>query len=260
MTRILRRLASSLIPKRIKTAFRKFVKPDPFRGDNVQCTVCNAEYAMFGPYGTKQRKNALCFNCGSLERHRLLWMFMERKTDLPSGKKIRLLHFAPEKCFFKKFTSLSNIEYFPCDLFPEIFKFDKTGKIQKIDITAIPHSDNYFDVILCNHVLEHIPDDRRAMRELHRVMAKGGWGIFQVPIDYNREKTYEDFSITSPEERAIAFGQIDHVRWYGQDYKERLKSVGFDVDENDYVRKFSAAEVARFGFNSGEMIYHCNKT
>jgi hypothetical protein len=108
-------------------------------------------------------------------------------------------------------------------------------------------------------VLEHIPDDILAMRELYRVMKKGGWGIFQVPIRQTLEKTYEDFSITDPKEREKAFGQNDHVRWYGQDYKDRLKRVGFNVTEDDYVKKFSPNEIFQFGLKPTELIKYCVK-
>ena len=114
-------------------------------------------------------------------------------------------------------------------------------------------------MILCNHVLEHVPADTQAMAELYRVMKKGGWGILQVPVDYNREKTYEDFTITKPKEREKAFGQHDHVRWYGQDYKDRLKSAGFKVIEDDYVKSFSSEELLQMGLNPSHLIYYCKK-
>ena len=112
-----------------------------------------------------------------------------------------------------------------------------------MDITDIPFEKDTFDFILCNHVLEHVPDDKLAMSELYRVMKKGGNGIFQVPIDYGRATTYEDWTITTPEERKKAFGQHDHVRWYGQDYKLRLHEAGFSVHEDDFVKKFSSEDI-----------------
>jgi SAM-dependent methyltransferase len=254
-----RTIIKAIIPKKITSAVRHFLKGDPYKGTNVICTICHAKYARFAPYGASKRENARCLNCGSGERHRLLWQFMNDKTDFFSNRKKRLLHFAPEKCFFDKFDTLSHIEYFPCDLSPEIFPFDVKGKIQKADITSIPFPDNHFDVVLCNHVLEHIPDDRKAMLELFRVMKKGGWGIFQVPIDYRRVETYEDFSITSSEDRLAAFGQADHVRWYGRDYIKRLESVGLIVTEDSYVKSFSQAEISKFGFQESELIYYCRK-
>jgi ubiquinone/menaquinone biosynthesis C-methylase UbiE len=132
-------------------------------------------------------------------------------------------------------------------------------KIIKADITNIPFEDNSFDIIICNHVLEHIPDDRLAMSELYRVMKKGAWAILQVPIDYNRETTYEDFTITTPEGREKFFGQNDHVRIYGRDYPDRLKSVGFSVMEDDFIKSFSEEEISKFVFTPSELIYFCKK-
>ena len=231
-----------------------------YKGNNVKCCICGAEYKKFASYGNVKRANAKCLNCNSLERHRLVWKYLNDKTDLLSdNNQKKLLHFAPENLFFKMFIKQKNIEYYPCDLYPEKFDYQIDVKVNKADITNIPFDDNSFDVILCNHVLEHIPDDRLAMRELNRVMKKDGWAILQVPIDYNREKTYEDFSITHPKQKKKAFGHKDHVRWYGRDYKDRLAQSGFKVKEDDYVKSFSADEIFRYGFTDSEMIYYCEK-
>lgn len=172
---------------------------------------------------------------------------------------MRLLHFAPEQCFYDILSRQHNIEYLPCDRTPEFYKFKGAIEVQRVDITQMTFQDNYFDIILCNHVLEHIPDDALAMAELKRVMKKDGWGIFQVPIDYDRATTYEDFSVTTREERLKVFGQEDHVRWYGRDYKDRLQTAGFIVTEDDYVGQFSSEEVFQFGLMSSELIYHCKR-
>jgi ubiquinone/menaquinone biosynthesis C-methylase UbiE len=130
--------------------------------------------------------------------------------------------------------------------------------VLKVDITNIPFEDSVFDVILCNHVLEHIPDDLNAMAELYRVLKSGGWGIFQVPLDNRNNSTYEDFSITTPEARQKAFGQKDHVRIYGKDYPDRLRKVGFDVKTNDFALKMSAEERFEYGLKK-QLIYYCEK-
>jgi SAM-dependent methyltransferase len=240
--------------------YRKQLELKPFLGDNVICPICKSKFKKFAPFGLVKRENALCFTCGSLERHRLLWKYLNDKTNLFDDKiKKRLLHFAPEKAFYNLFSQSQNIEYTPCDLFPEIYDYGVNPQIGKVDITKIPYEENYFDVVLCNHVLEHIPDDKLAMRELFRVMKNGAWGIFQVPIDNERESTYEDFSITTAEGREKAFGQKDHVRWYGRDYKDRLRSVGFVVIEDNFVKNFSSEELFRFGFIESELIYYCVK-
>ena len=123
----------------------------------------------------------------------------------------------------------------------------------------MPFESNSVDVVLCSHVLEHIPEDNKAMSEFYRVIKNDGWAILQVPVDYTRAETYEDFSITDPGDREKAFGQHDHVRWYGRDYKNRLANVGFTVTEDDYVKSFSTEELFKFGLMSSELIYHCGK-
>ncbi len=174
-------------------------------------------------------------------------------------KNLRLLHFAPEKMFYDIFSNNNSIDYTPCDLYPKKYRSNGLTKVSKVDMTKIPFEDESFDFILCNQVLEHIPDDNLAMKELFRVMAQNGNGIFQVPIDYSRRQTYEDWSITTPKEREKAFGQHDHVRWYGQDYKDRLKKVGFIVKEIDYPSNFSSNEIFNFGLIKSEKIYHVKK-
>lgn len=241
-----RRVKHSLLKKR-------------FAGKGVICPICNSEYRMFAPQGVKNRENALCPNCGSLERQRLLWLYFRDKNLLFKEDKIRVIHFAPEKMYYDKLSNMANVEYYPVDLFPERYDFKGKVEITKADITAIPFEDNYFDVILCNHVLEHISDDRSAMSELFRVMKKEkGWGVFQVPIDYNRENTYEDCSITNPNEREKAFGQYDHVRWYGRDYKARLESIGFKVKEDDFIKEFAEEDIFKYGLEKEEIIYKCS--
>ena len=231
-----------------------------YYGNKVLCPICNSKFKEFAPFGLVTRKNARCLNCGSLERHRLLWKYLNEKTDLFSkDKKIRLLHFAPEKMFYDVFSINPNIEYYPCDLDPEYYGYKGSVKINKVDIIDIPFEENYFDVILCNHVLEHIPDDALAMSELYRVMKKGAWAILQVPIDYSRDTTYEDFSISTPEGREKAFGQDDHVRWYGRDYIDRLKKAGFVVKEDDFINSFSKDNLLQYGFIGSELIYYCKK-
>lgn len=259
----MRKLIKKVTPKFLLNCYRDYCKKKqlkPYRGDKVYCPICNSKFNEFAPFGLVTRKNARCHTCGALERHRLLWKYLNERTNFfNTNKKIRLLHFAPEKVFYNIFSVSQNIEYNPCDLFPDSYEYGGKIKIIKVDIINIPFEENYFDVILCNHVLEHIPDDVLAMSELYRVMKKGAWAILQVPIDYNRDITYEDFSITTPEGREKAFGQNDHVRWYGRDYKERLEKVGFNVKEDDYVKSFSSEDLFQYGLIESELIYYCKK-
>lgn len=240
--------------------FRRYRKNRIIIGNNVECSICKSQFNFFQSYGQPQRKNAKCHNCGSLERHRLLWKYFNEELDFfNENTKGSVLHFAPEKFFYDFIDSFGNVEYIPCDLFPEQYQFEGNSETKKVDIINIPFENNYFDFIICNHVLEHIPDDTLAMSELYRVMKKGGCGVFQVPINYNRKSTYEDFSISTPKGREKAFGQADHVRWYGLDYKERLEKVGFKVEVDNYVKRFSKKELKRYGFISSELIYKVSK-
>jgi ubiquinone/menaquinone biosynthesis C-methylase UbiE len=126
-------------------------------------------------------------------------------------------------------------------------------------LTAIQYPDNSFDAIYCSHVLEHIPDDRAAMRELFRVLKPGGWAILQVPLDSTRETTYEDPSITSFEARERAYWQADHVRLYGRDYTAKLESTGFRVRVDWFVKTFTEGQIHRFGLDKSEGIHWCEK-
>ncbi|SNZ00759.1 class I SAM-dependent methyltransferase [Flagellimonas pacifica] len=204
-------------------------------------------FRTFLPYGYENpRENVLSPSTLSLERHRLLWLFLKTETDFFT-KNLSLLHFAPEQAFHKRFKKLENIKYTTTDLNSPLADV-------KADICNLPFADYSFDVILCNHVLEHIPDDTKAMQELYRVLKPGGWGIFQIPQDLNREKTFEDNSITDKKERARIFGQYDHVRIYGRDYFDKLSSIGFKVEEVDYCQKLSTKTIEKYRLAKGEII------
>ncbi len=218
-----------------------------FKGNNFTDPIDGKSYRKFLPYGYgKQRPNALSPGTLSLERHRQMWLYLQNETNFFTHK-LKVLHIAPEQEFLRKFKKMKNLEYTSADLFSPIVDV-------KADILDLPFEDNSFDVIICNHVLEHIVDDRKAMSELYRVMKSGGWGIVQVPMKNSLEKTYEDFTITDPKERQKHFGQYDHVRWYGMDYFDRLKNVGFDAEINFYSQKFSEADIKRFGLNKNEIL------
>ena len=218
-----------------------------FKGNKFTDPIDGKSYRKFLPYGYgKQRENALSPGTLSLERHRQMWLYLKNETDFFT-KNYKVLHIAPEQEFLRKFKKMKNLEYTSADLFSPIVDV-------KADILDLPFEDESFDVIFCNHVLEHIIDDKKAMSELYRVMKKGGWGILQVPMKNSLGKTYEDFTITDPKERQKHFGQYDHVRWYGMDYFERLISVGFSVDINFYSQKFSEQEQKRFGLNVNEIL------
>jgi len=245
------------------------------KGSKVTDPIDGKSFRSFLPYGYgKQRNNVLSPSTLSLERHRLLWLYLRNETDFfgeselvsdskPISQKIHLrknaasgklkvLHFAPEQAFYKRFREMKNLDYTTTDLFSPLADV-------KADICDLPFPDNTYDLILCNHVLEHIPDDTEAMQELYRVLKAGGMGIFQIPQDLNREKTFEDNSITDAKQRAEIFGQYDHVRVYGRDYFDKLRSIGFTVIEEDYTKKLDPALVEKYCLAPGEIIPVCFK-
>ena len=200
------------------------------------CPCCGHCFEQFQPH--KGRDNAKCPRCKARERHRLLWLYLKNKTNLFHDR-LRVLHFAPEE-WFKALSSLPKLDYLSADLEP--------GRAMvAMDITRMPLPDNSVDVIICSHVLEHVPDDRGAMREMYRVLTTGGWAIIMVPKKTARQKTLEDFSVVSDEGRARLFGQADHVRRYGSDIKNRLEEAGFDAKPEYYTTELSAETIKRYG-------------
>ncbi|WP_456460553.1 class I SAM-dependent methyltransferase [Lutibacter sp.] len=222
------------------------------KGTTYTDPIDGKSFRAFLPYGYgKQRSNALSPSTFSLERHRLLWLYLKNETTFFTSAK-KVLHIAPEQCFLKQFKALSNLDYITADLNSPIADI-------KADICDLPFKEDTFDIILCNHVLEHIENDKKAMSELLRVLKPGGMGIFQVPQDLNREKTYEDFTITSPEERSKHFGQYDHVRIYGKDYFDKLRAVGFTVNEIDYSNTLPNNLIEKYCLVKGEILPVCFK-
>jgi len=217
------------------------------KGDKYTDPIDGRQFKGFLPYGYENpRENVLSPSTLSLERHRLLWLYLKDETNFFTAT-LKVLHFAPEQAFYKKFKKLKNLEYTTTDLNSPLADV-------KADICALPFKDDSFDVILCNHVLEHIPDDRKALSELYRILKPSGWGIFQIPQDLKREDTYEDNSITDKKERAKIFGQYDHVRIYGRDYFDRLKEAGFIVKAVDYTATMTDAEIEKYRLAKGELI------
>lgn len=217
------------------------------KGETYTDPIDGKRFKSFLPYGYgNQRPNVLSPSTLSLERHRLLWLYLKNDTDFFTAEK-KVLHFAPEQCFLKRFRALKNINYTTTDLLSPIADV-------KADICDLPFEDNSYDVILCNHVLEHIPDDTKAMQELYRVMKPGGYGIFQIPQDLRRAETFEDNTIIDRAERAKIFGQYDHVRIYGRDYFDKLRSIGFMVEEVDYTSTLSNDDIDRYRLAKGEII------
>lgn len=230
--------------------FRIF-RPLWYIGNNVACPVCSRHFRKFAPAGVHPRPNAQCPRCGSRERQRLLWLYLRHRTQFFTDH-LKVLDIAPHYLLQKKYKKLKNLDYISADLAsPEA--------MVKMDITDIHLPDNQFDCIICYHVLEHIPDDGKAMSELFRVLKPGGWAILQVPIDPNRDKTFEDPAIVSPKQRQRIFGQYDHVRLYGLDYKDRLETAGFTVKVDNYVGQLPDDLVKKYALMQEEKIYLCSK-
>ena len=218
-----------------------------YRGDNFTDPIDGKNYKSFLPYGyEKQRQNVLSPGTLSLERHRLMWLYLQNETDFLTSN-LKVLHMAPEQSFYKRFRTMKNLNYITCDL-------DSPIADVKADIQDLPFEENSFDVIFCNHVLEHVDNDQKALSELFRVMKPGGWGILQVPIRYQQEKTFEDPTITDRKERIEKFGQYDHVRVYGMDYYEKLAAAGFEVEKVNLSEKLSDEEIKRFALEKNEIL------
>jgi SAM-dependent methyltransferase len=218
-----------------------------FKGQNFTDPIDGKSYRKFLPYGyEKQRENVLSPGTLSLERHRLMWLYLQNETDFFTSN-LKVLHMAPEQSFYKRFRNLKNLDYVTCDL-------DSPIADVKADIQDLPFENEEFDVIFCNHVLEHVDDDKKALSELFRVMKPGGWGIFQVPVRYQLSKTFEDAAITDRKERIEKFGQYDHVRVYGIDYYETLKNAGFEVEKVNLSEKLSDEEIRKFALEKNEIL------
>lgn len=211
-------------------------------GVNVSCNICDHSFSTFLPY--LGRINAMCPNCGSLERMRLIYYFMQQTGILKPGMKV--LHIAPEKCLSEKFAEVWGSNYIRGDKFEPGYKYPP-GTVS-LDVTDIQFPDETFDLVICIHVLEHVQDDAKALSELYRVIKKGGAGIIQVPYEPDRAVTYEDPSITDPAERKKHFLQTDHVRIYGADYIQRFLKPGFKMEHGDFVKTIDPKTAERYVF------------
>ncbi|WP_435622903.1 class I SAM-dependent methyltransferase [Flagellimonas sp.] len=238
-----------MIKKLIPSSLKQRIRMTLYSGDKYICPICGFKSKDFFPTGfdipvirQKEiigagRRNAGCYKCGSNDRERLIYTYLSEKLNLfKESKDLKILHLAPEKNLSKALLSSGFTHYVCGDLFTEGYSYP--DYVQNMNVLDIPYEDNYFDVIICNHLLEHVPDDIKAMKELYRVLARGGKAILQVPISKNSEETFEDFSIADPKEREAVFGQFDHVRIYGQDYVQRLTSAGFTVERTNISEEF----------------------
>lgn len=236
---------------RLSYVFTKFSSV-LYAGNKVECPVCGGRFRTFLPYGVHTRRNnVLCPRCLSLERHRLMWLYLKEKTPF-FQQPHKVLHVAPEQCFRGRFSKYANLDYTTADLESPIADV-------KLDVQNMPFDDNTFDVVICNHVLEHVDNDRQAMREIYRVLKPGGFAVLHVPVDYSRPTTYEDASITTPAEREKHFWQKDHVRLYGRDYTQRLQEAGFVIDEPNFTDEIDENRRERYRLPHTELMYGYRK-
>ena len=232
----------------VRAAVRRRIELARHRGDAVECPLCGGRFDAFKP--AWNRANAICWRCGAHERHRATWLFLQGRPAL-LGDARSLLHFAPEYALERRLRELGGLRYVTGDLDPAL------GELE-LDLTALELPDGAFDAILCSHVLEHVPDDARAMRELRRIVAPGGWALVMVPIDHGRATTYEDPSIVTPEARRDAFWQEDHVRLYAPDVADRLSAAGFRVERVQAGVALGLETVLRHGLLAGEELHLCS--
>ena len=253
MTDILDKLAQRLVKLFVPARMRRFVlrrlRLVIYRGNGVECPCCGGRFSRWMP-GLSHRATRVCPRCGAQERHRALWLYMRERTDLFS-RNISILHWAPEYALQRSLSELPNAFYVSADL-------EGDEAMQHMDITDVPFKDDAFDLIICVHVLEHVPDDRRAMREMARVLRPGGSAMILVPIVLE-QPTLEDPAVDTPELRKEHYWQEDHVRLYGGDFRDRLAEEGFDVTVDSWIRTLDQATLDRYGLFPLEDIYVCAK-
>jgi SAM-dependent methyltransferase len=223
----------------------------PYYGWNRKCPVCEHTFRRFQRFGSVSREEARCVACGALERHRLLWLFLRRNTDFFERGPQRLLHVAPERFIEARFRPVVGKGYVSTDLF-------SPRAMVRMDVTNIAAPDDAFDVVYCSHVLEHVPDDRRAMREFRRVLRRSGWAVFMVPVTAPR--TFEDPTVVTDSDRLRVYGQTDHVRRYGPDFADRLREEGFGVTVVGVSDLLDEKGATRHGLaQTNDAVFFCRK-
>jgi hypothetical protein len=250
LDRVARALVRALVPARARAFALRRLRLTIYRGNRVECPCCGGRFSRFMP-GLSHRETRVCPRCGAQERHRALWLYMRERTDLFTRPQLSILHWAPEYALQRSLSELPNAAYVSADL-------EGHEAMQHMDMTDVPFKDGAFDLIVCVHVLEHVADDRRAMREMVRVLKPGGVAMLMVPIVLE-QPTLEDPAIVTPEQRKQAYWQEDHERLYGGDFRERLEEEGFSVTVDGWVRTLDPSTLDRYGLFPLEDMYVCSR-
>lgn len=234
-------------------------------GDLYECPCCGFQSKDWAPQGIDSQvarqyntvgmglRIGRCWKCRAQDREKLLFLYLRDIEKIFDGRRIKILHIAPENIIAKQILRAPNIDYKCGDYFADGYIYPPY--VHNMNVLSLPFSNDTFDLVICNHVLEHIADDQKAMLELFRVLKKGGRGVLQVPISKQLNKTLEDSTVKTEEERLLAYGQKDHLRLYGLDYKGRLENCGFRVE----LITFSVDKIERYGLNKDEDLYICHK-
>ncbi len=234
----------------LRQGFLKAVAPF-YYGSNFYCIFCDQSFRKFLSKGNTliERPHAVCPQCGSLERTRLLMYYLQNETAL-FKENLKVLHFAPEKCLFDRLKPL-NIDYIDCDINPALAS-------NKVDIMDIPFPDKHFDLIICAHVLGHVPDEKKAIDEVYRVLKINGRAIIMTLLS-DQEKTIEDQTVTSDEGRLQLYGEHDLLRLHGQDFTNRLQRSHVKVHRIDYRNHFSQEDQKKYSLGNGqrEIVFDC---
>lgn len=251
---MIKKLYKRVLPEKSRNKLRSFATKAtyPFYlGNQVQCNCCGKSFRKFIPKGNVVRLNAKCPACFSLERTRVIDFYLDRELHIYQSKGLKILHFAPEEILFKKLSTIEG-EYIDGDINTANARF-------LIDITSIPYDDNYFDVIICCHVLGHVPDEPKAIQEMKRVLDPNGVALVMTVMDISSENTVEDPTIKTPQQRLKKYGENDLTRLHGLDFGKRLRKEGFTVEEIDYRKTFTEADQQRYSLGNGqrEVIFKC---
>jgi SAM-dependent methyltransferase len=248
-SRFRRTVVHRLVREDARARLTGLYRPLLYRGARVSCPICDGAFSRFMDH--RAQPSVRCPKCGSMERHRLLWLWLREESDFFTAG-LRVLHFAPEYGVRKRLAALPNLDYHTADLESRLAD-------DHFDIAQIPYPAESFDVILCNHVLEHVPDDAAALSELHRILRSDGWAILMTPIGKGVRRTVEDPQVGEPHQRLAKYGQEDHVRLYGQDFYERLRDAGLEVEAIDYAEQLSAADIERYRLRREHRLFEDDK-